>query len=132
MTTDRDLLLRAREALGRDHHLLMCAIPRCQRCKLLSDLDARLAAPDLAVGRASAPTQCGGSRSSGAWPKVATSWGADLTIYHALPTLGNPARHRHVFHVRFGWLHEINPHFGHSGFPLDKITGMLGKVAALV
>lgn len=68
----------------------------------------------------------------GSWPKVAASWGADVTIWHSLPALGNAETHEHQFHFRFGWTHEINPQQGHSGFPLDKTERMFRKLAALI
>lgn len=68
----------------------------------------------------------------GAWPFVKTSRGVDVEIYHSLPRLGNSELHSHIVNIRISINQEINPQFGHNGFPLDKTDHCLKKIAALV
>jgi len=102
--TDRDLLLRAREALACAEYAMshpasnqQFALDAVHDC--LTSLDARLAAPDddVAVGRASAPTLGGGSRSS---PEP-----VPLTAWRPIAEARFDDRHYLAFNAKRGEIH---------------------------
>ena len=46
------------------------------------------------------------------WPVIRATVETVFAAAHSLPDLGQPEMHSHIYRVRAGWTHEINPRFG--------------------
>jgi 6-pyruvoyl-tetrahydropterin synthase len=68
---------------------------------------------------------------SDSWPKVSGKFTQKVTIFHALPSLGNPDQHSHEFEVSLGWVHEVNPFFGYT-WSLEDTQGKINRLLAQV
>lgn len=66
------------------------------------------------------------------WPRVDCRVERIFIASHALPQMGNPQQHEHVYKARFGYFHEINPESGAAKCSLQELHKQIDGVISRV